>query len=325
MRTHQLGGKLVTEDEVLQREPPLTPSVTPGQHDVTHRVTQPGHLAPHSTRAGSGGGGGGRAWVWVAEAEGWRRFGTELSFTCHRISRIAIFLYQAICKRRGVECLGGADDSRVVLEGTGGRWVSGGWVHGAAASHSRGVWRGVGVGRSGNTYGCFTNTHTQTIPEDVRQTWSTYAKTVTLGTRALFPSLFHSLGNTRRQQRHDCRFRCQVRHLSTSDSLGDMSLGRRRVRGHIHTLLSSISRLWDMLCCTGEGEERGARDLSRVEATHLHMLYLSVRRLCSTHAGLNTSLPHTTSRMFLHDALLEVQRHRSESVRNSYTHFAHVP
>lgn len=93
--------------------------------------------------------------------------------------------------------------------------------------------------------------HTQTIPEDVRQTWSTYAKTVTLGTRALFPSFFHSLGNTRRQQRHDCRFRCQVRHLSTSDSLGDMSLGRRRVRGHIHTLLSSISRLWDMLCCTG--------------------------------------------------------------------------
>lgn len=178
----------MTEDEVLQGEPPLTPSVTPGQHDVTHRVTPAGHLAPHSTRAGSGGGGGGCAWVWVAEAEGWLKFGTELSFTGHGISRIANFLYQAICKRRGVECLGGADDSRVILEGTGGRWVG---ARGRRVSLQGCLaWRGRGSLRG---HLRLLHKHTQTIPEDVRQTWSTYAKTVTLGTRALSLSFFLSL------------------------------------------------------------------------------------------------------------------------------------
>ncbi|MPC13185.1 hypothetical protein E2C01_005906 [Portunus trituberculatus] len=83
-------SELVPEDEVLKSEPPLTTSMTSGQHDVTHRV--PGHLTPHGTRAL-------RRRV---EAEEWRRFGTDLSFAGHgNLQRRAMITPGEVSRQQG--------------------------------------------------------------------------------------------------------------------------------------------------------------------------------------------------------------------------------
>lgn len=149
----------MTEDEVLQREPPLTPSVTPGQHDVTHRVTPAGHLVPHSTRRGwtrawaGVGGGGGR----LAEV------GTELSFTGHGISRIAIFFIPG--KLQATRSEGGVWVERATAGWSWKALVGGGWAVGGCTGPSRLTPWASGVAWAGvapETLAAASQTHTYT-------------------------------------------------------------------------------------------------------------------------------------------------------------------
>lgn len=47
--THQFGGNVLSENEVLKAEPSL-PSMASGQHDVTHKVAGAWLFTPHKNQ-----------------------------------------------------------------------------------------------------------------------------------------------------------------------------------------------------------------------------------------------------------------------------------
>lgn len=50
--THQFGGNVLSENEVLKAEPSL-PSMASGQHDVTHKVAGAWLFTPHKNQRSS--------------------------------------------------------------------------------------------------------------------------------------------------------------------------------------------------------------------------------------------------------------------------------